>query len=137
MSAAPPQAESTGQGGSGGSNLGTGGGSGDGGGGDGGSGGAGGSGTPEARYQPPRLLAGALPLDPDDAATLQVPPEIPVRLRIGADGRVKEILPQIASLAPPILAALHRSAEAMRFVPAQSGGEPVEGWFEMTFVYRH
>jgi hypothetical protein len=82
-------------------------------------------------------LAGALPLDPDDAATLQVPPEIPVRLRVGADGRVKEILPQIATLAPPILEALHRSAEAMRFAPAMSAGKPVEGWFSMTFVFRH
>jgi hypothetical protein len=83
------------------------------------------------------LLAGALPLDPDKAVALSVPPEIPVRLRVGPDGRVKELIPEIEHLAPAVLDALHRSADAMRFAPARRRGEPVEGWFSMTFVYRH
>jgi hypothetical protein len=78
-----------------------------------------------------------LPLDPDKGVALSVPPEIPVRLRVGADGRVREIVPEIAPLAPAVLDALQRSANAMRFDPARRGGEPVEGWFSMTFVYRH
>jgi hypothetical protein len=98
--------------------------------------GTGGGGAPALGYEPPRLLAGALPLDPDAVTTLQIPPEIPVRLHVGTDGRVMEIVPEIEHLAPPILEALHRSADAMRFAPARSGGEPVDGWFSMTFVYR-
>ena len=116
-------------------------GGGTGGGGDGGGGGVGndaqGGGGGSSNYEPPRLLAGALPLDPDAGVALSVPPEIPVRLRVGADGRVKDIVPEIEHLAPPVIDALHRSADAMRFAPARRGGEPVEGWFSMTFVYRH
>jgi periplasmic protein TonB len=124
--------ESTGAG-SGGDGSGVGGG---GAGGAGGHDGVGGGGV-SSNYEPPRLLAGALPLDPDAGVALSVPPEIPVRLRVGADGRVKDIVPEIEHLAPAVLDALHRSANAMRFAPARRGGEPVEGWFSMTFVYRH
>ena len=122
--------ESTGSGSGGGEGLGNGGGGSGNGGGDAG-------GIIASGYEPPRLLAGALPLDPDKGVALSVPPEIPVRLRVGADGRVKDIVPEIEHLAPAVLDALHRSALAMRFAPARRGGEPVEGWFSMTFVYRH
>ena len=128
----PGASESTGAGLGG---DGTGGGGGGGGGSGGGGTGVGGGGS--LNYEPPRLLAGALPLDPDAGVALSVPSEIPVRLRVGADGRVKDIVPEIEHLAPAVLDALHRSANAMRFAPARRGGEPVEGWFSMTFVYRH
>ena len=101
-----------------------------------GRGSGGGGGAPEETFQPPRLLAGALPLDPDDVIAHQVPAEIPVRLRVGPDGRVKEIVPEIEHLPPPVLNALQRSADAMRFAPARRSGKPVEGWFSMSFVYR-
>ena len=129
----PPMgiSESTGTG-AGGGGSGTGGG-----GGETGSGGGGGGSAGSSSYEPPRLLAGALPLDPDAGVAFKVPPEIPVRLRVGADGRVKDIVPEIENLAPAVMDALHRSADAMRFAPARSGGQAVEGWFSMTFVYRH
>ena len=87
-------------------------------------------------YQPPRLLAGALPIDPKDVESLEVPPEIPVRMRVGTDGRVLEIVPEMPALSLPVLQAIRRSAEAMRFSPARLAGEPVEAWFSMTFVHR-
>ncbi|HET9234181.1 MAG TPA: hypothetical protein VFP10_08595 [Candidatus Eisenbacteria bacterium] len=99
-------------------------------------GGAGGGAPTPETYQPPRLLAGALPLDPDDVIAQQVPAEIPVRLRVGPDGRVRDIVPEIENLPAPVLDALRRSADAMRFAPARSSGKPVEGWFSMSFVYR-
>ena len=101
-----------------------------------GSGSEGGGGAPPETYQPPRLLAGALPLDPDDVMAHQVPAEIPVRLRVGPDGRVMDIVPEIENLPAPVLDALQRSADAMRFAPARSSGRPVEGWFSMSFVFR-
>jgi hypothetical protein len=81
-------------------------------------------------------LAGALPIDPKDVGSLDVPPEIPVRLRVGADGRIREIVPETASLSPAVLQAIRRSAAAMRFAPARLDGKPVEAWFSMTFVHR-
>jgi protein TonB len=95
-----------------------------------------GEGGGEVRYRPPRLLAGALPIDPEESERLKVPAEIPVRLRVGTDGRVLEIVPEDPDLAAPVQEALERSAEAMRFVPAYLGSEPVEAWFSMTFIYR-
>jgi hypothetical protein len=84
---------------------------------------------------PPRLLAGALPLDPEVSRDLDVPPQIPVRLRIGTDGRVQEVVPEISGLSPTVLAAVKRSAQAMRFTPARRGDVAVEAWFPMTFEY--
>lgn len=101
-----------------------------------GTGGEGGGGAPPETYQPPRLLAGALPLDPDDVMAHQVPAEIPVRLRVGPDGCVMDIVPEIEHLPAPVLDALRRGADAMRFAPARSSGKPVEGWFAMSFVFR-
>jgi hypothetical protein len=88
------------------------------------------------RYRAPRLLAGALPIDPEESGKLDVPDEIPVRLRIGVDGRVLEIVPENPHLSGPVRRALDRSAAAMRFAPARRGNRPVEGWFSMTFVFR-
>jgi hypothetical protein len=92
------------------------------------------SGAP--RYQPPRLLAGALPIDPREVDALHVPPEIPVRIRVGADGAVLEVVPETKGLSAPVLEAVRRSAQAMRFSPARQNGTPVEAWFSMTFVHR-
>jgi hypothetical protein len=101
-----------------------------------GGGGAAASGEGENQYVPPRLLAGALPIDPRESEALHVPSEIPVRLRVGVDGRVIEVVPEIDDLPPAVIAALRRSASTMRFIPARRGGRPVEAWFPMTFVYR-
>lgn len=95
-----------------------------------------GPGAPPSPYQPPRLLAGALPIDPDDSEELNVPEEIPVRLRIGADGTVLEIVPSDPDLPPKVMEALERSAQAMKFIPARRDDRPVEAWFHMTFVHR-
>jgi len=95
-----------------------------------------GPGAPPSPYQPPRLLAGALPIDPDDSEELNVPAEIPVRLRIGADGMVQEIVPSDPDLPPKVIEALERSAQAMRFIPARRDDRPVEAWFHMTFIHR-
>jgi protein TonB len=89
-----------------------------------------------ARYQPPRLLAGALPLTPQESEALPSPLEIPVRLRIGRDGRVTAVEPADPALSTKLREALERSAQTMRFVPARLGADPVEAWFAMTFVYR-
>lgn len=89
-----------------------------------------------ARYRPPRLLAGALPLTPQESESLPSPLEIPVRLRIDRDGRVTAVEPADPALAPGLRAALERSARAMRFVPARLDEAPVEAWFAMTFIYR-
>jgi len=91
---------------------------------------------PRTAFTPPQLLAGALPIDPQDSEALDVPAEIPVRIRVGTDGQVLEIVPQIADLPPAVTAALERSAHAMRFLPARRGNRPVEAWFAMTFVFR-
>lgn len=91
---------------------------------------------PPVRFTPPQLLAGALPIDPKDSEALDVPEEIPVRLRVGTDGQVLEIVPGIADLPDAVTAALERSARAMRFLPARRGDRPVEAWFSMTFVFR-
>lgn len=91
---------------------------------------------PPIRFIPPQLLAGALPIDPKDSEALDVPEEIPVRLRVGTDGQVLEIVPGIADLPDAVTAALERSARAMRFLPARRGDRPVEAWFSMTFVFR-
>ncbi len=95
-----------------------------------------GVGEPPAVYRPPRVLGVALPIDPDDFEELDVPPKIPVRLRIGKDGRVKEIVPADPDLPPLVIEALERSAQAMKFIPARRGDQVVEGWFTMTFEYR-
>lgn len=89
-----------------------------------------------AAYRPPRLLAGALPLTPEESKDLDLPREIPVRLKIGTDGSVVEIEPADPALPEVLKEALRRSAAAMRFVPAKLGEEPVEAWFSMTFIYR-
>lgn len=95
------------------------------------------SGAPGAlRYRPPKLLAGALPLTPEESEGLPSPLEISVRLRVDLRGRVAEVVPRKPDLPAPLREALERSARAMRFVPARRGGEPVEAWFEMSFVYR-
>ena len=91
---------------------------------------------PPAVYRPPRVLGVALPIDPDHSEELDVPPKIPVRLRIGKDGTVKEIVPSDPDLSPLVLEALERSARAMKFIPARRGDRVVEGWFTMTFEYR-
>jgi hypothetical protein len=98
---------------------------------------AAGPGDPAPRFQPPRLLAGALPIDPEDSDELDVPEEIPVRLRIAKDGTVKEIVPADPDLSGILMKALEESARVMRFIPARVGDEPVEAWFSMTFIYRH
>lgn len=98
--------------------------------------GAAGAGEGPAHFLPPRLLAGALPIDPADVDAIDIPAEIPVRLRVGPDGAVREIVPEVVGLGAPVLEALRRSAEAMRFAPARLDGEPVEAWFRMTFVHR-
>ena len=97
-----------------------------------------GPGEPEPRYLPPRLLAGALPLTPEESEDLNLdsPLEISVRLRVGEDGLVREVAPDTPDLPPRLVEALERSARAMRFVPARLGERPVEAWFSMTFVYR-
>jgi protein TonB len=89
-----------------------------------------------ARYQPPRLLAGALPLTPQESEALPSPLEIPVRLRIGRDGRVTAVEPADPAISTELREALERSALTMRFVPARLGADPVEAWFAMTFIYR-
>jgi protein TonB len=93
---------------------------------------------PRPRFSPPRLLTGALPLDPDDVGDLdvEVPEEIPVRFRVGRDGRVVDIVPSDPDLPQKLLEAIRRSAEDMRFVPARMGDRPVEGWFALTYIYR-
>jgi protein TonB len=93
---------------------------------------------PTPRFHPPRLLTGALPLDPDDVGDLEVevPEEIPVRFRVGRDGRVLEVVPSDPDLPRPLLEAIRRSARDMRFVPARMGDRPVEGWFALTYIYR-
>ena len=104
--------------------------------GDAGAGGSGeGAGT-SAQYRPPRLLAGALPLTPQESESLPSPLEIPVRLHIGLDGRVISVEPADAALPEVLRDALERSARAMRFLPARLGEEPVEAVFTMTFIYR-
>jgi protein TonB len=95
-----------------------------------------GAGGDAVLYRPPRLLAGALPIDPEESGKLEVPDEIPVRLRVGADGRVLEIVPENLDLSAPVREALERSAAVMRFAPARRGARAVEGWFSMTFVFR-
>lgn len=95
-----------------------------------------GEGETAVRFRPPRLLVGGLPIDPEDSGKLEVPDEIPVRLRIGVDGRVLEIIPENPDLSDPVRKALDRSAAAMRFAPARRGDRAVEGWFSMTFVFR-
>jgi protein TonB len=92
--------------------------------------------TGELRYRPPKLLAGALPLTPEESEGLPSPLEISVRLRVDRRGRVAEVVPGKPDLPAPLREALERSARAMRFVPARLGGEPVEAWFEVSFVYR-
>jgi protein TonB len=95
-------------------------------------------GSPEEgtnRFQPPRLLTGALPLDPEEIENLAVPEEIPVRIRVGPDGRVLRIEPVDAGLPPVVREAIERSARAMRFLPARRGETAVEAWFSMTFIY--
>jgi protein TonB len=67
---------------------------------------------------------------------LPSPLEIPVRLRIGRDGRVTSVEPADPALSTELREALERSAQAMRFVPARLGAEPIEAWFAMTFIYR-
>jgi len=88
------------------------------------------------RYRPPKLLAGALPLTPEESEGLPSPLEINVRLRVDSRGRVAEIVPEDPDLPAPLRRALERSARAMRFAPARLGDRPVAGWFEMSFVYR-
>ncbi len=97
-----------------------------------------GPGEPEPRFRPPRLLAGALPLTPQESEELDLdgPLEISVRLRVDTEGRVREVVPDDPALPPRLVEALERSAAAMRFVPAKLGGQPVEAWFSMSFVYR-
>lgn len=95
------------------------------------------SGSPGgARYRPPRILVGALPLSAEESRALDVPEEIHVRLRIGRDGRVDRVEAVDPDLNPRILAIIRESASAMRFVPARRGREPVEAWFSMAFVFR-
>ncbi len=77
---------------------------------------------PRPGFRPPQLLVGALPLAPDESSRLRVPGEIPVRLRVGTDGRVVEVVPGVEGLPAPVLDAVHRSAAAMRFRPARMGG---------------
>lgn len=91
----------------------------------------------DARYRAPRLLVGALPLsagdwEGDESGEL----EIPVRLKVGVDGRVLAVEPADPALARLLREAVERSAEAMRFVPAALDGAPVEAWFSMSFVFR-
>ena len=92
--------------------------------------------APPAPYRPPRLLVAVLPIDPDDSEDLDVPAEIPVRLRVGKDGKVKEIIPSNPDLPPQVMEALERSARAMKFLPARRGDQFVEAWYHMTFGYR-
>lgn len=95
-----------------------------------------GGGRPAPVFRPPRPLTAALPVSPEDVGDLDIPGEIPVRLRIAPDGRVIEIVPQMSDLPAPVMDALRESAEAMRFLPARRGGRRVEAWFSMRFVYR-
>jgi hypothetical protein len=97
--------------------------------------GGGGAGD-EQSYRPPKLLAGALPLSPEESEGLPSPLEISVRIRVDRHGRVAEIVPRDPDLPAPLREALERSARAMRFAPARLEGRPVEGWFEMSFIYR-
>jgi hypothetical protein len=86
-------------------------------------------------FHPPRLLTGALPIDPEEIEDLDVPREIPVRIRVGQDGRVLRIEPLQTDLPEVVREAIVRSARAMRFVPARQGKDAVESWFAMTFIY--
>ncbi len=90
----------------------------------------------EAPYRPPKLLAGALPLTPEESEGLPSPFEIEVRLRVDARGRVTAVEPVTPELPPALLEAVRRSSRAMRFAPARRGGSAVAAWFPMTFVYR-
>ena len=91
----------------------------------------------DARYRAPRLLVGALPLSAADwEGNESGELEIPVRLKVGVDGRVLAVEPADPALARPLREAVERSAEAMRFVPAALDGTPVEAWFSMSFVFR-
>jgi outer membrane biosynthesis protein TonB len=87
------------------------------------------------RYVPPRLLAGALPLAPEDREA-GTPAEITARLLVGADGYVSRVEPATAALSPRVADAVRRSALAMRFAPARRGDTAVPAWFTMTFTYR-
>jgi len=89
----------------------------------------------DAGFHPPRLLTGALPIDPEEIEDLDLPEEIPVRIRVGRDGRVLRIEPLQPDLPEVVREAIVRSARAMRFVPARQGEDAVEAWFSMTFIY--
>ena len=85
-------------------------------------------------FQGPRLEVFRLPIDPKDAEALGVPPEIPVRLLIGIDGKVQKIV-ILLDLPEPVGEAVEHSLKAMRFSPARRGNEPVVAWFSTTIEY--
>jgi len=79
---------------------------------------------------------GALPFSEREARALGAPPEIAVRLLVGTDGRVVRVEPADPSIPAPVVDAVIRSTEVMRFVPARRDGRAVEAWFSMAFVFR-
>jgi periplasmic protein TonB len=62
--------------------------------------------------------------------------KVVVRVRIGADGRVKEVQKVEAADDAFYRATVEQAMRRWRFLPATSDGAPVEGWRVMSVVFR-
>lgn len=88
--------------------------------------------------RPPRLLQRRVPVFPLDllegAAGLPNPLEVPVDVRVDAQGRAVEGLVG-ADLPAALRARVLEAALASHYAPAQSGGIPEEGWLRITYRF--
>lgn len=84
--------------------------------------------------EPPVRLSMVPPVYPDEARSQGVDGVVVVMVLVGRDGSVKE---SMALTGPrPLLDAALVASRQMRFAPARTGGEALEAWVQVPFVFR-
>lgn len=86
--------------------------------------------------QPPRPLERMRPAYPALAREHGEEGTVLLGVRIGTDGRVREVRLLRSSGSLVLDAAASRAAEQWRFQPAQSEGRPVEAWLNVPVPFR-
>lgn len=84
----------------------------------------------------PRFADGFQPDYPGVELRAQREGSVTVRIRIGTDGRVKQVEAVRATSAAFLDATRRQALGRWRFRPATRGGEPQESWREMTVHFR-
>lgn len=84
----------------------------------------------------PRFADGFQPDYPGIELRAQREGSVTVRIRIGTDGRVKQVEAVRATSAAFLDATRRQALGRWRFRPATRGGEPQESWREMTVHFR-